>query len=552
VPPVELALTAQLPAVIVSTNLNAASVQVDAEPPINVQDGEAQIKDLPAGPHAIHFKGEQYSVNFNLTSTPGKSAEIQPLTRQPIWVSIGSGLGSDTKIFSNMLGAQVSVDGKDSGRLDKPELDLPGLTPGQHEVTLTLPTGSVQRLPITSGPLPQVVAYLGIDKNGGTLAVDAGEDDATVYIAGKKMSRLTSRGGHFYSSTLPPGPYKVRVEKEGFAPVPETTATVKAGQQATVSLQLVHIPTVASLLIKSSQSGADVFVDGRKVGVTGADGTLLANDIPPGRHSVNVRKNGFRQLIADQNFTAGSTTPMDGALQTSIGNLKVEIAPSGLAAHITIRREGEDAKAIAEGTAPLNEGPYTVSASAPGYQDASQPVRINGGQTANVTLTLKPTVTKAERPKGTGLADWEKTGGWDKDGQSLTRRGGGIAFAPTAAEAGHYSFTLKEIKGKRLEWFVNYQDESNYTLFQVDDEHLTTTSLVRGTKNTTKTPIHINREEFLMVAMDITDSEVSVGISQQDRKYTASESLGHANGKFGFRVQGKDQIELGSFHFEPR
>ena len=156
VAPVELALTAQAPVMTVDTNLAPASVQVDDTPPVSVQDGEAQIKDLAAGQHAIHFKGEQYSVTFNLTMAPGKAAEIQPLTRQPIWVAIGSAMGSDAKIVSNMLGAQIAIDGKDSGRLDKNELDLPGLTPGQHEITLTLPTGAVQHLRIASGPVPQV------------------------------------------------------------------------------------------------------------------------------------------------------------------------------------------------------------------------------------------------------------------------------------------------------------------------------------------------------------------------------------------------------------
>jgi len=552
--PVELTLTPQLPVVIVSTNLNSASIQVDDGQPVNVQDGEAQIQNLGAGTHVLHFKGESYSVNLNLTATPGKAAEIQPLVHPPIWVSIGSILGPDAKIFSNMLGAQVAVDGKDSGRLDKPELDLPALTPGQHEVTLTLPTGSVQRLPITSGLLPQVVANLGTDKNGGTLEIDAGEDGATVYVGGKKVSRLTARGGHYYSPTIGAGVYKIRVEKDGFLPVQETEATVKAGEQTKVSLQLVRIPTTSTLVIKGSQAGAEVFVDGRKVGTTATDGTLLNNDVAPGHHTVSVRKSGFRSINSDQNFTAGSTNTVEAAMQSAAGNLKIDVAPPGLAAHLTIRGEGDDtAKTIAEGQPlPLSEGQYTIMASAPGYQDASQTVHVTAGQTLNAGLTLKPLVAKTEKPKGVALADWEKTGGWEKDGAYLTRRGGGMSFAPSAAEAGHYAFNVRMIKGKRLEWVVNYQDDRNNVLFEVDDDHIATTSLVGGTKLTMKTPIHINREEWVMVVMDVSDSEVNVTVSQKDQKYTRSAPISHATGKFGFRVPGKDQIELGNFRFDPR
>ena len=150
-----------------------------------------------------------------------------------------------------------------------------------------------------------------------------------------------------------------------------------------------------------------------KWGQTGADGVLLTNDIPSGRHSVNVRKNGFRPVIADQNFTAGATTTMDASMQSGMGNLRIEVSPAGLATHLTIRREGEDAaKPIAEGQASLTEGQYTIAASAPGYVDATQTVRVSGGQTATAALVLKPVAAKVERPKGIGLADWEKAGGW--------------------------------------------------------------------------------------------------------------------------------------------
>jgi hypothetical protein len=293
-------------------------------------------------------------------------------------------------------------------------------------------------------------------------------------------------------------------------------------------------------------------VDGRKVGTIGGDGTSLSNDVPAGHHSASIRKNGFRTVIADQSFNAGSTFTMDGGMQSAIGTLRLEIAPAGVAAHITIHHEGEEPRTIAENVVSLSEGQYSITAAAPGYQDASQTIRVVGGQTATAALVLKPVAAKVEKPRGMGLGDWEKVGGWEKDGAYLTRRGGGVVFAPSAADAGHYTFTVSVIKGKRVEWFVNYQDERNYVLFQLDDDHLTATSLTGGNKKTTKTPVHINREELVMVGMDVNDSAVNVSVGQQDKKFTQSVPIDHAAGKFAFRVPGKDQIELGDFHFIPR
>ena len=100
------------------------------------------------------------------------------------------------------------------------------------------------------------------------------------------------------------------------------------------------------------------------------------------------------------------------------------------------------------------------------------------------------------------------------------------------------------IKGKRLEWFVNYVDERNNVLFQLENDHLTTVSMVDRTKKVTKMPVHINREELVTVVMDVSDSSVSVNIGQQDNKFPESISTGHAAGKFAFRIPGKEQNRI--------
>jgi predicted DNA-binding protein (MmcQ/YjbR family) len=150
------------------------------------------------------------------------------------------------------------------------------------------------------------------------------------------------------------------------------------------------------------------------------------------------------------------------------------------------------------------------------------------------------------------MADWEKLGGWDKEGPNLTRKGGGPVFAPSAGEPGHYSFSIKVIKGKRAEWFTNFVDDRNNVLFQLDDDHLTITTVVDGAKKTIKPSFHINREDWVMISMDVSDSSISINVIQQDKKLSASVPAGHPTGKFAFRVPGKDEIEVSDFHFVPR
>src|SRR5215469_18621749 len=56
------------------------------------------------------------------------------------------------------------------------------------------------------------------------------------------------------------------------------------------------------------------------------------------------------------------------------------------------------------------------------------------------------------------LDDWLKTPGWTRDGQVLARKGGDFVLAPPEFSAARIVFSIKSIKGKRLEWVAGYRD----------------------------------------------------------------------------------------------
>ena len=72
-------------------------------------------------------------------------------------------------------------------------------------------------------------------------------------------------------------------------------------------------------------------------------------------------------------------------------------------------------------------------------------------------------------------------------------------MAPINPAAGKYNFTAIVMNGKRLEWVLNYQDDKNYDLFQMDDKNLVRTQVVNGKKGpSVKIPhsikININKD----------------------------------------------------------
>ncbi len=550
---ITLTLTPQLPTVLLSTNLDNATVQVDALPPVAFQNQEAALTSLPAGPHTVQFRGEQWAAKFTFSAAPAKSAQIDPLPHEPVWVSLVSVLGSDAKIYSNLQGADLTLDDKSVGKMDAPEHDLPGLDLKTHDLTIASANGPAHHLSFTSGSAPLLVAFIGTNKNATSLQLETGEDDATVYINDKKMSRLTSRGGRYTNISLPPDHYKIRVEKDGFQPVQEQTAELKAGATTTLKFQLVPVPQFASLMIHNSVPGAEVRLGGRTLGTIGADGSFYNKEIPPGAANVTIRKDGYKAFTSEQNFVAGTPVEMDAKLQSITGTLKIEISPAGVAnPRLTIKREGEEPKPVSEMSLPLAEGTYVISGSAPGYTDATASAHVTGGQTKAVTLLFSKSVVKAAPIQpGMALADWQKVG-FEKSGDYLVRKGNGVFQTPIAAGAGSYTFTARMEKGKKLEWYATYQDDKNNVLLQVEDDKLTVTTLAAGVKSVTKNAIQIKHDRWLVVAQEVAPDQIHITLTQDDQnKFSASVNHPLA-GRFAFKVSGRDELMLAHFRFTPK
>jgi tetratricopeptide (TPR) repeat protein len=83
---------------------------------------------------------------------------------------------------------------------------------------------------------------------------------------------------------LSPGYHTVRVEAEGFVPE-ERDIKVIAGDARLVEIYLGPVPSVGFVTVESNVEGADVMVDGLKVGVTPHTGELSV-----GEHTITVEK----------------------------------------------------------------------------------------------------------------------------------------------------------------------------------------------------------------------------------------------------------------------
>jgi len=560
-PAVELAFSAPAvhsPALVIESNLSDGSVIVDSNPAVPLQNGEAQVAEMPAGDHTIQIAGGDVSATIHVTANPGAPPVVQmPIAQKNGAASVVAGLGSSAHVYTTLADAQVAVDGQTAARTSNGQYDIAGLNPGPHEITVTAGQAAPHRVQFDSGAAPSLVAFVAAERNVGTLRITTGEDDVIIAINGKPLRRTTKRGRLVLP--LPPNSYRIRATKNGFQPSEEQTVDIKKGEESKLEFKLVPIPRVGSLMVRGAPAGSEVLIDGRVVGATGADGSFALPDVEPGRHHIIVRKDRYQPFQSEAAFTAGRQTDVEAALAAAGGTLRIELTPAGIHPQLTIQKAGEAGRPVTDTTMSLAEGDYVLAGRASGYHDLSIPVKILAGRvnTVNVAFKPLPTVTPG-RSAGYTLEEWDKTGFWQRESGLLTHQGGGTTFAPFTPSAGTISFTILVVRGKRAEWVVAYQDEKNRIECQLDSDKFTVTQYAGGKKlQNLKTPVQYDRSQWMRVTITVSPNAVVHNLQQGDHTYTDANRIEDSGtdfgrGKFGFRIPGHDEIAINEFRFTPR
>jgi hypothetical protein len=275
-----------------------------------------------------------------------------------------------------------------------------------------------------------------------------------------------------------------------------------------------------------------------------------------------LKNERYKPVQSEQVFAAGKTVEMEGRLEALLGVVKIDVTPAGKIAHLRIRREtSTEDREITDTTLNLPEGVYIISGSAPQYQDAATSVHVTANRTtaAVLVLTLKkqPVATPAvkEKPRGFALTDWERAGGWTRDGIVLVRHGGDFVVAPATFGPGAVVFTTLLRRGKRLEWALNFHDPKNYYLFQIDDKNFSHAEIVNGKRlEEVKVAHGANRKDFISIAIVLSAKTIQHRILQ-NRQWHVIDNWEQPESRlrrsFAFHIPGRDEIALSDFQFTP-
>jgi PKD repeat protein len=268
------------------------------------------VKHLSSGSHIVRLTLSGYNdYTTSVTIINGQTTQL------PVTLTTTSSPTGSLQVTTTPAGAAVYVDGGSQGITPK---TLSGLAPGSHTVKLTkagyvdytatvvVVAGTVSPIMVQLVPLQQTTAT-----GGGTLNIISIPENAIIGLDGiaqgttPKSIQNVKAGSHTITLSYPgynEWTGTVTVVAGGTMPITITLVAQKAmtlpGSPGTTILP----SGTGSLIIQSTPTGANVYLDGEGRGMT----PLTLRNVTPGTHRLLLTSSGFSDYQETIQLSAGS------------------------------------------------------------------------------------------------------------------------------------------------------------------------------------------------------------------------------------------------------
>ena len=560
---VSLTLQPQAQSVRLLTDLSQGKVVVDGRPPVDLQEGQLVLDKVAPGAHTLKVTGPNGDASFSFEIADARLPAVAgpPRARNMIAVLVAS-FGKQARVVTNTGPWKLTVNGQPQSDAGPAGTDVTSFQPGVNE--LVVGEGRDRHnMSESFGATPMLTAFLKTDVNAGTLIVSTGQDDVRVFLNDKEYRGRTQRG-QLRVQTL--GKVAVRVAKSGFQDEPAQTVEVPKGAEVRLQFDLKPKPQFGSLQIRGAMAGAEVLIDQKSAGTVGPDGSFSLSAIQPGDHMIELRREQHLPKRLQRSFHAGQAvvlTPADVTLAVANGTIRLTRNPAS--ATIAYRRSDETESHEARGNQiELPPGSYAFSASAPGFIESTKRVQLAAGENREVEFTLA-----RERPAATpppvaasGMAEFEDAEGWKKEGDSWAHKGGG--FVPyKLPPKGVFTFTVQLLKGGgvfrggQIRWCLQYLDPKNYLLYEMDRKNFWAGVIEKGKRfERVKEPHNLGNQKAFTIQIEVAPDrlvqKLRVGDEWKVLDTFVEPGRDFTQGKFGFLIQGNDEIAISDFKFLPK
>jgi len=351
-------------------------------------------KDIPRGLEEILLKSLEKEPDARFQTAAGMEEALQDFMRAAGYSSGGYALsqymhrlfakdiedelGEEEDWDQTIVSQAPTVDTQTTVKHPEPEATRPGDPDAPAKAPETKvaqkPAPHAEREAARDGKpmLGKVVAALGV-----VVVLGAGG----MWLKSKRHAAAVSTAPVAAQNTAPVAPAP-GVTKETPAPV-EAPVQKAPADTPPVAAPKPQQSASAAATITSEPSGADVSVDGRRVGST----PIELNNIQPDKpHRVGITKDGYEPWSGSYTLKAGAKKSLHAALKEQSAAFYVDSTPPGAAVSVDGRDTGRTTPATLDGLSPGRA--YRVRVELPGFTPYEETVSPKGTAPVRVNATL--------------------------------------------------------------------------------------------------------------------------------------------------------------------
>lgn len=400
----KIALKPEPLVISVMTSEKSGTVELDGEKFGDLSEGSMEGRELPLDGNShqlsVVAQGKQvFRIEFK--GTPGSRAQVSPLDAPELLVV--SSLGADASVYSGRPLKNAQIGNQPIASVTPSGVDLPPLTAQNHDLTYEDATGKGS-VPVNISSAPLLVVRTVVTNP--QVSINTNAEGATLTVDGQPMKHR----GDAWQFTRSPGTHKFALSADGYEPE-EWTTTLEQGQASSKTVTLRKVPTTSSLIIAGGTPGAEVDLDGKKLGELDANGAAqFPNALAAGTHSLNFQKSGYESRKMNLTSKPPAESRVADAKLNQLGTLAFK--PTATTLTVKYRRSDETQfhEVSQSAKLPLPAGRYTVVANAAGFEEFQTEVTVVAGQPVIVSLNLtRPPPALSDPTQVVVDGDWLKS-----------------------------------------------------------------------------------------------------------------------------------------------
>ena len=206
----------------------------------------------------------------------------------------------------------------------------------------------------------------------GSVYISSSPSGASVFLddVSKGVTPVTLRN-------IATGAHTVVVKKANYADY-KKDITVLAGKTVSVSAALT--PITGFINIKSTPTGASVFLDDVSKGVT----PITLKSVAEGTHSVVVKKAGYADYKTDVTVVRGKTAYVTATLPATVGSISIKSTPAGASVYLDTVYKGVTPITLAN----IRTGDHAIVLRKSAFNNYETKVTVKANEVANIDATL--------------------------------------------------------------------------------------------------------------------------------------------------------------------